>query len=42
MMCMSRQECQEAALPVLAREYLQKGEAYFMEENTRHPGEEPI
>ena len=31
-MCMSRQECQEAALPVLAREYLQKGEAYFMEE----------
>ena len=32
MMCMSRQECQEAALPVLAREYLQKGEAYFMEE----------
>ena len=32
MMCMSRQECQEAALPVLAREYLQKGEVYFMEE----------
>ena len=31
-MCMSRQECQEAALPVLARKYLQKGEAYFMEE----------
>ena len=32
MMCMSRQECREAALLVLAREYLQKGEAYFMEE----------
>ena len=32
MMCMSRQECREAALLVLAREYLQKGEAYFMKE----------